>query len=87
MEVDCAPREKAQQLLRINFDQGATSQSCRPTLLSQFLALYFLIFVSQATFQWSGIPKAEVEQLLEQEVYSVYQIQHYIFFFSTGGCF
>ena len=68
MEVDCAPREKAQQLLRVNFDQGATSQSCRPTLLSQFVALYFLIFVSQATFQWSGIPKAEVEQLLEQEV-------------------
>ena len=68
MEVDCAPREKAQQLLRINFDQGATSQSCRHTLLPQFVALYFLIFVSQATFQWSGIPKAEVEQLLEQEV-------------------
>ena len=68
MEVDCAPREKAQQLLRVNFDQGATWQSCHPTLLSQFVALYFLNFVSQATFQWSGIPKAEVEQLLQQEV-------------------
>ena len=68
MEVDCAPREKAQQLLRINFDQGATSESCSHTLLSQFVALDFLTFVSQATFQWSGIPKAEVEQLLEQEV-------------------
>ena len=68
MEVDCAPREKAQQLLRINFDQGATWQYCGPTLLSQFFALYFLIFESQATFQWSGIPKAEVEQLLQQDV-------------------
>ena len=68
MEVDCAPREKAQQPLRINFDQGVTSQSCRHTLFSEFVALYFLTLVSQATFQWSGIPKAEVEQLLEQEV-------------------
>ena len=68
MEVDCAPREKAQQLLRINFDQGATWQYCGHTLLSQFVALYFLNFESQATFQWSGIPKAEVEQLLQQEV-------------------
>ena len=68
MEVDCAPREKAQQLLRINFDQGATWQSCRHPILPQFVALDFLTFVSQATFQWSGIPKAEVEQLLQQEV-------------------
>ena len=62
MEVDCALREKAQQLLRINFDQGAILQS------HIYVALYFLSFVSQATFQWSGIPKAEVEQLLQQEV-------------------
>ena len=68
MEVDCAPREKAQQLLRINFDQGATSQYCGHTLLPQFVVVYYLIFESQATFQWSGIPKAEVEQLLQQEV-------------------